>query len=121
MHLRRDHHPQHVVHAVIEIAEYLKPHALNAGQHRRAVQLVASDGVIQPLFQDHPGTFARGEQHAGGFGVVIQTLGAPVIHDHAEIKIVGVDHLIVTVGMIGSADPLLHALTTADDLFELRA
>lgn len=53
--------------------------------------------------------------------MVVKALRPPVIHYHAEIEIVGVDHLVDTVVMGIGADPLLNAAAAADDLFHPRA
>lgn len=113
----RDHHAQHVVHLVLQIAKGLQPHRLNAFQQRIAVQLVPGDAVVQPFLEDQPRAFAGAKQRGGGFSVMVQPLRPPVIHHHAEIEIVGVDHLLVAVAMGVGADPLLDAFAAADRLF----
>ncbi|OMP13227.1 hypothetical protein COLO4_02049 [Corchorus olitorius] len=117
----RDHHAKHVIHLVSEIAKGFQPHALNAFQQRITVQFVARDAVIQPFLQDQTGTFACAKQRRGGFGMVVEPLRSPVIHDHAEIEVVGVDHLVDAILMCVGTDALLHALTLADHRFHLRA
>ena len=121
IHAGRDHYAKHVVHFVFQVAEGLQPHPLNAFQHRFTMQFVAGDAVIQPLLQDQTGAFARAKQRTGRFGVMVEPLRAPVIHDHAEIKIVGVDHLLFAILMRFRADPLLNAFAFADHRFHLCA
>ena len=117
----RDDHAQHVVHLVLQVAEGLQPHRLNALQQRIAVQPVAGDAVIQPLLQDQPRAFASAKQRGSCFGVVVQPLRPPVVHHHAEIEVVGVDHLLVAVAVGVGANALLHALAATDCLFHPRA
>lgn len=67
-----NHHAQHVIHLVLQVAEGLQPHRLNALQERIAVQLVAGNAVLQPFLQDQPRAFAGAKQRGGSFGMVIQ-------------------------------------------------
>lgn len=58
MNTLRNDHAEHVIHTMIQIAEYLQPHSLNARQQRAAVQFVARNAVIQTFFKDDARTFA---------------------------------------------------------------
>ena len=46
-----DHHPQHVIHFVPQVAKGLEPHRLDALQQRIAVQFVAGDAVVESLLR----------------------------------------------------------------------
>ena len=116
-----DHHPQHVIHFVPQIAKGLEPHRLDALQQRIAVQFVAGDAVVESLLEDQARALPGSEQRRGRFGMVVKALRPPVIHHHAEIEIVGVDHLVDAIVMGIGADPLLNAAAAADDLFHPRA
>ncbi len=116
-----DHHPQHVIHFVPQVAKGLEPHRLDALQQRIAVQFVAGDAVVESLLEDQARALPGGEQRRGRFGMVVKALRPPVIHHHAEIEIVGVDHLVDAIVMGIGADPLLNAAAAADDLFHPRA
>ena len=45
----------------------------------------------QTLAQHDAGAFARRIQHGGGLGVVVEARLAPVVHQHGQIEIVGLD------------------------------
>ena len=53
--------------------------------------------------------------------MVVKALRPPVVHHHAEIEVVGVDHLLVAVAVGIGADPLFHAFAAANRLFHARA
>ena len=57
-----DHHPQHVIHFVPQVAKGLEPHRLDPFQQRIAVQLVAGDAVVESLLKDQARALSGGEQ-----------------------------------------------------------
>ena len=97
----------------------MSPIAVEAGDQRVARELVAREAVFEPFGEHDAQRLARGIQHRGRLGVMVEPLLAPVVHQHAEIEIVRADHRAVAVDEIGRPDagldmaPSLHHLDDA--------
>ena len=90
--------------------------SLSSGQQCIAVQLMTGNTVIDAFLQNNAGTLTSTEQHRRCFGVVVQTFRPPVIHDHAKIKIVGIDNFVIAVLMTKVANALFDVLAFSDNV-----
>ena len=88
-----DVHTGDVGHFVADVAVGFEVHALYPGDDCAGCGGVAGVGLGQALLHKNAGAFARAVKHGGGFGVVVQTGVAPVVHDHRHVHVVGCDAL----------------------------
>ena len=73
------------------VAEDREPQALHAGEHRRAVEPVPLDRLLEALVEEHAGALARAVEHGGGLGVVVEPARTPVVDEHGEVEVVAGD------------------------------
>ena len=82
------------------------------------MQPVSGDGPVNAFLAEYAGAFAGTVKGSGSLGVVIEAFGAPVIHEHADIEIVGTDDGIRTRDVMGIAYAFLHMLASAAGVHE---